>query len=335
MKKGRLILTIAILTFTSCVTRPYTIDDPHYITTNGASWLSSLVPGLTQFINGEYLEGSIYLLGTASTGIISGLAYNGIIQNPEIDDHSNLSGLLLGYSIAAWSLSYLDGVGSTHRLNKEKEEVLLDIKWLADKPPETKKQTDEQIRNARKQEEMEVREAKERAEREALAAAEREARNVRIAEHNKKNTGIWQIRYFVDKFGDPTEEPYITTTIEGTFSNSATRNSELTAVIFVSEKDEFAFELYEYIWGSLVTPSKYNQYALEVKEESGSQYKVLVNTDWRYRFHIKDISIIDTLRKGGTTRFYFEKTGSANSYRFDIVDTNRAFAEAYTALFGN
>jgi TM2 domain-containing membrane protein YozV len=81
---GGLILTVAILTFTSCVTRPYTIDDPHYITTNGASWLSSLVPGLTQFINGEYLEGSIYLLGTASTGIISGLAYNGIILDPVI-----------------------------------------------------------------------------------------------------------------------------------------------------------------------------------------------------------------------------------------------------------
>jgi hypothetical protein len=131
MRKSFLILSIAILTFTSCVTRPYTIDDPHRITDKGASWALSLVPGLTQFINGEYLEGSFYLLGTSGAAIISGLAYNGIIPNPVIsstrsnDDptkmnEARLSILFYSLSASLWLWSYSDGVYSTYKMNNQK-----------------------------------------------------------------------------------------------------------------------------------------------------------------------------------------------------------------------
>jgi hypothetical protein len=89
------------------------------------------VPGLTQFINGEYLEGSLYLLGISGTAIISGLAYTGVIPNPVIsstwsnndppkmDDH-RLSDLFLAFTLGAWSWSYVDGVYSTYRMNNQK-----------------------------------------------------------------------------------------------------------------------------------------------------------------------------------------------------------------------
>ena len=56
-------------------------------------------------------------------------------------------------------------------------------------------------------------------------AAEKE----RIRLENLNNTGMWEIRHYVDRFGEPTKEGYITnkSLIEGKFSNSATSNSDL------------------------------------------------------------------------------------------------------------
>jgi hypothetical protein len=52
-------------------------------------------------------------------------------------------------------------------------------------------------------------------------------------------------RYFVDKFGDPTENAYLIMNFSGVFSNSATNNSELKASILLSEY-EIGIGLYEY-----------------------------------------------------------------------------------------
>ena len=62
--------------------------------------------------------------------------------------------------------------------------------------------------------------------------------------------GSWTIEKTVDDFGDVTEdsEVYFTTTIEGSFSNTATTDSELKVVVFysLSEYPSFSFRLLEY-----------------------------------------------------------------------------------------
>jgi len=63
---------------------------------------------------------------------------------------------------------------------------------------------------------------------EELAIIEKQKKDsIRLA--NIDNLGIWEIGYFVDEFGEPTKERFITTKnpIYGTLSNSATQNSDL------------------------------------------------------------------------------------------------------------
>lgn len=61
-------------------------------------------------------------------------------------------------------------------------------------------------------------------------------------EANRKH---WNKKTFVDSFGDPTEENYIETRVEGVFSNSATRNSYLFVEFLFTKKNAGLF-LYEY-----------------------------------------------------------------------------------------
>jgi len=55
----------------------------------------------------------------------------------------------------------------------------------------------------------------------------------------------WEKSFYVDDFGDPTEDSYMSVQVEGVFSNSATENSELTAVLMV-DGDFLNIQLYEY-----------------------------------------------------------------------------------------
>lgn len=59
---------------------------------------------------------------------------------------------------------------------------------------------------------------------------------------------IWSVNYYVDDFDQPTDEWYITNSnlFSGTFSNSATTNSNLTASVLVDSKKDITFFLYEY-----------------------------------------------------------------------------------------
>ena len=51
----------------------------------------------------------------------------------------------------------------------------------------------------------------------------------------EKSLGKWQLRNFVDDFGDSTSSKYIKTQVEGTFSNSATSNSYLFAEVLFTK----------------------------------------------------------------------------------------------------
>lgn len=57
----------------------------------------------------------------------------------------------------------------------------------------------------------------------------------------------WEIDYYVDDFGDPTDTAYIRGIFTGTFSNTATSSSDLTVVVFYDPEDSvFSFRLLEY-----------------------------------------------------------------------------------------
>ena len=59
------------------------------------------------------------------------------------------------------------------------------------------------------------------------------------------NYDVWETVEIVDEFGDSTGESVIRTFAKGTFSNSATANSDLIVKV-VDYGDGIAFDLYEY-----------------------------------------------------------------------------------------
>lgn len=59
------------------------------------------------------------------------------------------------------------------------------------------------------------------------------------------DNGVWLVKNYVDEFGNPTDNKYITTSTIGTFSNSATNGSELYVEILVN-KNNVEIELLEY-----------------------------------------------------------------------------------------
>lgn len=70
--------------------------------------------------------------------------------------------------------------------------------------------------------------------------------------------GEWEVQYFVDEFGEPTEKGYVSIFVKGTFSNSATENSDLVAHFIVVDKKDIAIKLYEYARNNPVKDSKEN-----------------------------------------------------------------------------
>lgn len=65
---------------------------------------------------------------------------------------------------------------------------------------------------------------------------------------NLNNTGIWNIAYYVDDFGEPTKKGYIRNPsyIRGTFSNTATQNSDLNVRFLIDSATDVSIMLYEY-----------------------------------------------------------------------------------------
>lgn len=89
-------------------------------------------------------------------------------------------------------------------------------------------------------------------------------------------TGAWQLGTYVDEFGEDTSEKYLLLEGEGTFSNSATTDSELTALLF-ADKEGFSFRLIEY--GSHVVKSG-DHYTFRIKcAATGEVYEMGLSND--------------------------------------------------------
>lgn len=84
----------------------------------------------------------------------------------------------------------------------------------------------------------------------------------------------WSTAYYVDSFGDPTDEPYMYAVVDGTFSNTATMRSRVQVVIYYSNNittpygNVFSFRLLEY--GEVkATFSKYDDINIQIKDSWG------------------------------------------------------------------
>ena len=88
-------------------------------------------------------------------------------------------------------------------------------------------------------------------------------------------TGAWEIHSFTDDFGEESDGKYLTLTGKGTFSNSATTNSRLSVLMFVTQYN-VSFKFAEY-GSQLVKGEKY--FTLRIKDSSGEIKEIRMFND--------------------------------------------------------
>lgn len=153
---------------------------------------------------------------------------------------------------------------------------------------------------------------KELKERQRFVQDSIKARKERFIEDN--NLGIWRIEYYIDEFGDRTTDGFISTTIDGTFSNSATTNSPLR-VKMVIDSSLVLINLYEYADNTPVKGEEYMEFS--VKDSKGVIYNITTYNDEYGNNTVKSLDgkseslIRDILLEGGEIKF----SGISNRHR--------------------
>lgn len=219
-------------------------------------------------------------------------------------------------------------VAKVEQAYKQKQYVIArqNIELLSSKHPESPM-------NAEFKKLLVVIEKEERAEQRRQVAREKE--KIRLA--NLNNTGMWMIKYFVDDFGEPTKKGYIINRfpIKGTFSNSATQDSDLEVRLIVTSSSSIAAMLYEYA-GNNPVKGYSKTYSVLMQDKDGERYRFSAgNPADRLRFS-EDGSkkVHNALMKGGTIKFAITEDGySSSQYQFTIENTDW-YDNAYKKLMG-
>ena len=150
--------------------------------------------------------------------------------------------------------------------------------------------------------------------------------------------GIWKQKFYVDNFGDYTDSGYISTSLMGKFSNSATTNANLN-ISFLIESERVSIMLYEYANNH---PVKGNvseiEYDIFIKHNGIKVDYDFSAKNWTDRitlFKAKSITLIDLLKEGGKFQFVINETGKYGNgtYKFTIDDAS-GFDNALKKLTG-
>ena len=153
-----------------------------------------------------------------------------------------------------------------------------------------------------------------------------------------KTFGIFVTDHYLDEFNQPTTETYITNekAIIGTFSNTATNNSELRVKVAV-DKQDVAFVLYEYGSHQVknISTSSVDRYNIVMKTPNGTKYDltgtIKQGGDRLFIDEKYESQVIGAFRSGGVVSFYIEFTEyTTTTYLFSVHSSN--FAELYAIL---
>ncbi|PKQ60134.1 hypothetical protein BZG02_20615 [Labilibaculum filiforme] len=170
------------------------------------------------------------------------------------------------------------------------------IDLLANKHPESPKNKDFEIL-------LKSIEKAELIEKKKKEAEEKE----RIRLENLNNTGMWSVRYYVDEFGEKTNQGYISNSlsIKGSFSNTATQDSRLNVDFLISNSSKISFQLYEYAGNNPVKAYSSESYRVLIQDKDGNRHK-LTATNYSDRLSFDKTSsrkVHGILMKGGTIKF--------------------------------
>lgn len=147
----------------------------------------------------------------------------------------------------------------------------------------------------------------------------------------------WKVVNYVDKYGNSTEDQYITNEyyIWGTFSNSAATDSELKVQLGIDK--EYAYiVLYEY--GDNIVKNYYSKdkiYSLAVLDSEGEEHTLncrMYSEGNRLYIDNKD-ELCRILEYGGETSFYIKEKDGMSEYKFTI-NLPEDFSDMYSKIGG-
>ena len=157
----------------------------------------------------------------------------------------------------------------------------------------------------------------------------------KIRLENLSNTGMWEIRNYVDSFGDPTSSKYITNKyhIEGKFNNTATTGSPLNVDFFINDSTKISIELYEYARNTAVRGSNIGDlYKVKFRDKNNKEYFTFAR-NYSDRLNFDDDALIHkVLLRGGTVKFVITiNKYPATVYKFTIENADW-YENAYELL---
>lgn len=161
-----------------------------------------------------------------------------------------------------------------------------------------------------------------------------EKERVRLA--NIDNTGMWDVSFYVDDFGEPTKEGYIRNKehITGYFSNTATQNSSLNVKLLITSSSDISIMLYEYSNNNPVKAYSPNVYRILIQDSDGKRFKLgAINYSDRLSFgKANSLKVHKILMRGGSIKFkIIESDTPTTNYEFTITKADW-YGNAYTKL---
>jgi hypothetical protein len=133
----------------------------------------------------------------------------------------------------------------------------------------------------------------------------------------------WVENYYVDDFGDKTDQKYESFVAKGTFSNSATQNSE-AEYIFIKDKESVIIKVYEYS-RSLASSIDATFETIKIKQPNGSVAtikKVFFTKSGKLYFSEKQYTqLLESIKDIGTYTMVFDRSGKYSSSSYKIKFT--------------
>tara|TARA_Y100000593_G_scaffold91856_1_gene181761 strand:+ start:729 stop:1307 length:579 start_codon:yes stop_codon:yes gene_type:complete len=142
----------------------------------------------------------------------------------------------------------------------------------------------------------------------------------------------WGVANYVDEFGDLTGNKFLSNTIFGKFSNSATTNSRLK-VTFLVDKDKVSIQLYEY--GSSLVKTGIDGYRVSIKYDGNVEtfYGVPLVGDRLKITHNNAKKLINIIKENDNIKFHIDGYYKSE-YDFTLTN-NSKFNSIYNETFDN
>lgn len=156
------------------------------------------------------------------------------------------------------------------------------------------------------------------------------------AANEAKENGIWNINYYIDDFGETTDESFVIGLVtDGKFSNSATEGSDLSVRILV-DSDNVRLRLYEYSQNNPIKDE--GTLHLKIKDDNNNIKEFGFDVSKEGYCNIEEYlegtaeEFLDLLMKNKKLRCVGEtnKYGSLSIYHFEI--NTKGFKKLYKKL---